>query len=47
MQRSMPVGEEFMGLDFEYTHEDHENKKNVAVVQLCVNRTVLVYQLAR
>ena len=36
-----------MGLDFEYTKEDPKKDKKVAIVQLCVNRTVLVYQLAR
>ena len=47
LQRGVPVDEEFMGLDFEYTKEDPKKHKKVVVVQLCVNRTVLVYQLAR
>ena len=47
LQRGVPAGEEFMGLDFEYTKEDPKKHKKVAVVQLCVNHTILVYQLAR
>ena len=39
LQRGMPADEEFMGLDLEYTKKG----KKVAVVQLCVNHTVLVY----
>ena len=42
----MPVDEEFMGLDFEYTNADEESQE-VAVVQLCVEQTVLVWQLSR
>ena len=47
LQRGVPAGEEFMGLDFEYTKEDPMKHKKVVVIQMCVNRTVLVYQLAR
>ena len=42
----MAVDDEFMGLDFEYTNADPESQE-VAVVQLCVDQTVLVWQLAR
>ena len=37
---------EFMGLDFEYTDAD-KDKHEVAVVQLCVRKKVLVWQLSR
>lgn len=42
----MDEEDEFMGLDFEYTDADLESQE-VAVVQLCVDQTVLVWQLAR
>ena len=42
----MAVDDEFMGLDFEYTNADPESQE-VAVVQLCVDQTVLLWQLAR
>lgn len=42
----MEEKDEFMGLDFEYTNAEEESKE-VAVVQLCVDKTVLVWQLAR
>ena len=45
-QLKMDVDEEFMGLDFEYTNVDEESQE-VAVVQLCVDQTVLVWQLSR
>ena len=47
LQRGVPAGEEFMGLDFEYTKEDLKKDKKVVVVQLCVYPAALVYQLAR
>ena len=42
----MDVDDEFMGLDFEYTNVDPESQE-VAVVQLCVDQTLLAWQLAR
>ena len=42
----MEEGEEFMGLDFEYTN-DPDKEKKVSCVQLRMDRTVLVWQLAR
>ena len=36
----------FMGLDFEYTNTE-KDKQEVAVVQLCVDKTILVWQLSR
>ena len=42
----MDEKDEFMGLDFEYTNADAESQE-VAVIQLCVNQTVLVWQLVR
>ena len=47
LQRGVSAGEEFMGLDFEYTKEDRKKDKKVVVVQLCVYPAALVYQLAR
>ena len=47
LQRGVPADEEFMGLDFTYTKEDPKKDKKVVVVQLCVNHTILLYQLAR
>ncbi|CAM0951031.1 unnamed protein product [Alopecurus aequalis] len=45
-QRKQEAYEEFMGLDFEYT-KDEKDKQHVAVVQLCMDRIVLVWQLSR
>ncbi|CAM0944036.1 unnamed protein product [Alopecurus aequalis] len=45
-QLKQEYDKEFMGLDFEYTNAE-KDKHEVAVVQLCVDKTVLVWQLSR
>ena len=45
-QLKQEYDKEFMGLDFEYINAE-KDKHEVAVVQLCVDKTVLVWQLSR